>query len=303
MKILVTGAGGFVGRQVCDTAAARGHRVVAVSRQPVSGFETVSVGEVGPDTDWSPALAGIDAVIHLAARAHVMNDTESDPLAVFRRVNRDGAVRLAEQARECGVGRFVFVSSIKVNGESTPKDQPFTATMAPAPQDAYGLAKAEAEAALSALGLPSLAIVRPPLVHGPHAKGNLATLMKVLAKGYPLPLGGIDNRRSLIGLENLADALVFLAETNAAGTFLVRDDEDVSTSQLLTLLGEGLGRPARLFRLPPVLFRLLGRSGTIRRLTGSLVVDDSPLRQLGWQPPVTLKDGLHRMAEARRNAP
>jgi UDP-glucose 4-epimerase len=302
MKILVTGASGFVGGPVCRALQARGHRVVAASRRDLPGLEVARVGDLGPDTDWSRALAGSEAVVHLAARAHVMQESESDPLALFRRINRDGTLRLAEQARAAGVKRFLFVSSIKVNGEATPADRPFRADDPPAPADPYGIAKAEAERGLREMdGLP-VTIVRPPLVHGPGAKGNLATLLRVLSTGLPLPLGGLDNRRSLVGIDNLADALGFLLDRQADGTFLIRDGKDVSTSELLRLLGRGLSRPARLLPAPTGLFRLCGRSGTIARLTGSLVVDDSPLRALGWIPPLSLEDGLIRMTAAWRNA-
>ncbi|OAN54987.1 NAD-dependent epimerase/dehydratase family protein [Magnetospirillum moscoviense] len=302
MKILVTGASGFVGGPVCRALMARGHRVVAASRRDLPGLVVIRIGELGPDTDWRPALDGVEAVVHLAARAHVMQEAETDPLALFRRINRDATLHLAEQAAGAGVKHFLFASSIKVNGEATLPDRPFTADDPPAPCDPYGIAKAEAEQGLRAVAGPmALTILRPPLIHGPGAKGNLATLLKVLNTGLPLPLGGLANRRSLVGIDNLADALGFLLERRAAGTFLIRDGEDVSTSQLLRLLGAGLGRPARLIPLPAILFRLLGRSGTIRRLTGSLVVDDSPLRALGWTPPLSLKDGLARMTSAWRN--
>lgn len=295
MRVLVTGGTGFVGRVACRVLAARGHQVVAPDRR--------QVGELGPDTDWRPFLAGCDAVLHLAARAHVMDETAADPLALFLRVNRDGTLRLAEQARKSGVARFLFVSSIKVNGEATPLDRPFRADDPPAPADPYGLAKAEAEEGLRALGL-SLTVIRPPLVHGPGAKGNLAALMRVVVKGLPLPLGRVDNRRSLVGVDNLAECLAFLLERRAEGTFLVKDFEDVSTPQLIRLAARGLGRPARLLPVPPALLRLggavLGRAVAIDRLLGSLVVDDSPLRALGWAPPVTLTDGLARMAAAYR---
>lgn len=307
MRILITGASGFVGGAVCRRLLADGHTVVAAVRRDDAFLplevEARRVGDLGPDTDWRAALAGCDVVIHLAARAHVMQDRAADPLALFRRVNRDGAVRLAEQALAAGVGRFVLVSSIKVNGEGTPPDRPYRADDVPAPMDAYGLSKAEAEAALADLatrtGL-SLAIVRPPLVHGPGVKGNLAALMKALALGLPLPLGAIHNRRSLVGVDNLADALAFLVANGGQGRFLVRDGEDVSTAELVRLLAESAGLPARLLPVPLALLRLAGaltgKAAAVQRLTGSLVVDDTPLRQLGWVPPLSLRQGLQRMA-------
>jgi nucleoside-diphosphate-sugar epimerase len=309
MRILVTGASGFVGGPVCRRLLAAGHHVVAAVRRDDAflpmDVEARRVDELGPDTDWHGALKGCDAVIHLAARAHVMKDRAADPLSVFRRVNRDGAVRLAEQAAAAGVSRLVFVSSIKVNGEATPPDCPFRADDAPAPVDPYGVSKAEAEAALAGIatrtGL-SLAVLRPPMVHGPAAKGNLAALMRVLEKGVPLPLGAIRNRRSLVGVENLADALAFLVAHTAEGRFLVRDGEDVSTPGLIRALAEGLGIPARLLPVPVGLLRaagaVLGKGAAVSRLTGSLVVDDAPLRALGWTPPVSLAEGLSAVATA-----
>lgn len=309
MKVLVSGASGFVGGAVCRRLAASGHTVVAAVRRddaflPLEA-EARRVGELGPDTDWRAALRGCDSVVHLAARAHVMWDRSADPRALFRQVNCAGALRLAEQAVAAGVGRFVFVSSIKVNGEATPPDRPFRADDEPAPMDAYGLSKAEAEAGLAGLsartGL-SLAVVRPPLVHGPGVKGNLAALMKVLARGWPLPLGAIENRRSLVGVDNLADALAFLVAHSAQGRFLVRDGEDVSTPELVRRLARGLGRRAMLLPVPPGLLwlagRLSGKSVAVERLVGSLVVDDTPLRALGWRPGKSLDEGLAAMAAA-----
>ncbi len=310
MKVLVTGASGFVGTALCRRLLAEGCKVVAAVRRddaflPLEA-EARRVDGLGPDTDWRGALAGCDAVVHLAARAHVMRDRAADPLTLFRRINRDGSVRLAEQAVAAGIGRFVFVSSIKVNGEATPPDRPFRAEDAAAPVDPYGVSKAEAETALADLatrtGL-SLAVVRPPLVHGPGVKGNLAVLMKALRLGLPLPLGAIRNRRSLVGVDNLADSLTFLVRCPAQGRFLVRDGEDISTPELIRRLAAAADRPARLLPVPPALLRLAGsltgKRAAVQRLTGSLVVDDSPLRALGWVPPLTLNDGLARMAAAR----
>lgn len=314
MKILVTGASGFVGVPTCRRLLAAGHQVVAAVRRddcflPL-GIEARRVAPLGPDTDWRDVLAGCDAVVHLAARAHVMKDRVADRLTLFRRINRDGAVRLAEQAAAGGVKRFVFVSSIKVNGEGTPQDRPFRADDSPAPVDPYGVSKAEAEAALadvaSRTGL-SLAVVRPPLVHGPGAKGNLAALLKVLCLGLPLPLGAVDNRRSLVGVDNLADALAFLVERDTQGCFLVRDGDDISTAQLIRLLADGMGISARLVPVPPTLLRLAGtvtgKRAAVDRLIGSLVVDDAPLRALGWVPPLGLRDGLRMMAAAALTPP
>jgi nucleoside-diphosphate-sugar epimerase len=305
MKVLVTGASGFVGGPVCRTLAARGHHVIAAARRPLPGLDVRTIADIGPDTDWSAALEGVEAVVHLAARAHIMNETAADPLTLFRRINRDGAIRLAEQAAAANVRRLVFVSSIKVNGEATPCDQPFRADDTPAPVDPYGVAKAEAEAALAAVAARTgleLAVVRPPLVHGPGAKGNLATLMAIIAKGLPLPLGAIDNRRSLVGVDNLADLLerCLTHPAAAGGTFLVRDDPDVSTAGLIRLIATAMHRPARLLPVPAswlrLAGRLTGRSAAVARLTGSLVVDDDPTRRrLDWSPSLPLAAGLAAM--------
>lgn len=313
MKILVTGASGFVGVPTCRRLLADGHEIVAAVRRDDSflplGVRSCRVASLAPDTDWQLALAGVQCVVHLAARAHVMDDRSHDPVAEFRRINRDGTARLAEQAAQAGVKRFIFVSSIKVNGESTNPGQPFRGDDPPAPADAYGISKAEAEAILAEIagrtGM-STAVVRPPLVHGPGVKGNLAVLLKALRAGVPLPLGKIVNRRSLIGADNLADAITFLAGHSAQGCFLVRDGEDISTPELIRRLAAAMHQSPRLLPVPSWLLRLgaavLGKGSAYDRLAGSLTVDDTPLRQLGWQPPFTLNQGLERMVEAGGSA-
>lgn len=303
MKVVVTGGSGFVGRRVVEELVARGHQVVAPMRKPVFWPDVAvpPIGDLGPGTDWSAALQGCDAVIHCAARAHVLDDRSADPLALFRRINRDGTLRLAQQAKDAGIGRFVFVSTIKVNGETTLADRPFTADDTPNPQDAYGMAKAEAEAGLRDMGFPVLSVLRPPLVHGPGAKGNLAVLIKAIRLGLPLPLACVDNRRSMVGLHNLADSLAFLVERGVAGTYLVRDDDDLSTAQLIRALASAMGKGAPLVPMPPALLslaaRLLGRKAVAERVLGSLVVDDTPIRALGWHPVLSTEAGLARMAE------
>lgn len=310
-RILVTGAGGFLGGPVCRALVASGHQVQgAVRRADVSlpaGVAAIPGPDLGADADWQDALVGVEAVVHLAARAHVMDESAADPLALFRSINRDGTLALARQAAHAGVRRFLFISSIKVNGEATPIDRPFTAMDAPGPQDAYGLSKAEAEEGLARLAAATgleCVVLRPPLVHGPKVKGNLALLLRLVASGLPLPLGAIGNRRSLVGAANLADAIRFLLEcpVAAGGTFLIRDGEDVSTPELLRRLGLALGRRPWLVPVPPALLgaglRLVGRGAMMERLAGSLVVDDAPLRALGWAPPQSLDQGLAAMAAA-----
>lgn len=302
MRILVTGADGFVGSAMVGHLRGLGHQVTGgVRRQAGSGL--MAVGDIGPDTDWRPALQGAEAVVHLANRAHVMNETAADPLTVFRHVNRDGTLRLAEQAAAAGVRRLVFVSSIKVNGESTAPDRPFTAADIPAPEDAYGLSKAEAERGLLDLTGLEVVVVRPPLIHGPGVKGNLRTLMRMVAKGLPLPLGLVDNRRSLIGLDNLVDLLTLCLDAPGASgrIWLARDGEDLSTPELIRRMARALGRPARLLPVPPVLLRLAGgltgKGAAVGRLLGSLQVDDSATRtELGWTPPLGIDEGLAAMA-------
>jgi nucleoside-diphosphate-sugar epimerase len=295
MKVLVTGANGFVGSAVCRALLAAGMEVAGAVRGGAvpGGVARRVVGDIGPGTDWRGALEGIDVVVHCAARVHVMRERAADPLAEFRFVNRDGAVALARQAEG---RRLIFVSTIKVNGEETAAGRPFRADDVPAPVDPYGIAKAEAEAQLAEIHR-DLVVIRPPLVVGAGAKGNLAGLMKLVAAGVPLPFASIDNRRSLVGRANLAD-LIRACVTHPAApgkTFLVRDDPDVSTPDLVRRLGMAMGRRARLLPFPVSLLGAMGKAG--RRLTGSLTVDDGATREvLGWTPPFGLDEGLREMA-------
>lgn len=309
-SILVTGASGFIGKALCSTLLASGRKVRAAVRSvdsmpSVAGLEFVAVGEVNGKTDWSAALEGVCCVIHCAARAHVMHETEADVLEAYRSVNVGGAQHLAEQAAALRV-RLVFLSSIKVNGDETVLGKPFLVSQSPAPKDPYSISKWEAEQALWAvaakMGL-EVVVVRLPLVFGPGVKGNLLRLLRWVAHGVPLPLGTVHNQRSLLGLANLGDLLLRCVEQpEAAGqTFLASDGQDLSTPQLIRLMAEGMNRPARLLPLPlPVLQAggsLLGKRGEIDRLVESLQVDISYTKlQLNWTPPFSVEDGVREMA-------
>lgn len=312
-RVLVTGASGFVGRGLLERLTAEPAIATrAALRRDLSdlppGVEVTRVDSLGPRTHWLPALAGIDVVLHAAARVHVMAEQVDDPLAEFRRVNVAGTLRLAEQAAAAGVRRFVFISSIKVNGERTAAGGAFRADDPVAPADAYAISKAEAEAGLWELarrtGL-EVVVVRPPLVYGPGVGANFARLMRWIERGVPLPLGAVDNRRSMVGLSNLIDLVVTCSRhPRAAGEcFLVSDGEDLPAPELIRRLAAALGRRPRLLAVPvPVLRgigRLVGRSAEIERLCGSLQVDiGKAQRVLGWVPPVAVDVELRRTAAA-----
>jgi nucleoside-diphosphate-sugar epimerase len=303
MRVLVTGASGFVGSAVLPALRAKGHMVRAAVRREADcdADEQVRVGDLSPDTDWRDAVRGIDAVVHLAARVHVMRDTSADPLAEFRRSNVEGTLALARAAAGAGVKRMVFLSSIKVNGEATTA-RPFTERDPPAPKDPYGVSKAEAEAGLARIATETgleLVVLRPPLVYGPGVRANFLRLVRLADRGVPLPFGAVDNRRSMVFVGNLADAIVRCVEHPAAAgrTFLVSDGEDLSTSNLIARLAKALGKRASLMPVPPGLMRaaarILGKSAEADRLLGSLRIDSSTLRtSLAWQPPFTVDQGL-----------
>jgi nucleoside-diphosphate-sugar epimerase len=308
-KILVTGASGFVGSALCSSLLAQGYAVRAAIRSASSissddDLDVVAVGEVGAETDWSVALADVDCVIHCAARAHVMHETEADALAAYRAVNVAGTQGLAEQAA-LGVRRLVFLSSIGLLGIHTNGRGPFFVSDAPKPVEDYAISKWEAEQALWAVSARTgleVVVVRPPLVYGPGAKGNLLRLASLTARGLPLPLGAVHNQRSLVGLSNLVDLLRRCAVHPAAAgqTLLVSDGQDLSTPQLIRLLAEGMNKPARLLPLPVGALRaagsLLGKRAEVDRLVGSLQVDSSHTRELlGWTPPVSVEDGVREM--------
>jgi nucleoside-diphosphate-sugar epimerase len=310
MRVLVTGATGFVGGEVCRVLSARGWQVRMALRTPRSGlpdYERVLVGEIGPQTDWSAALAGVDAVLHLAARVHVMRELAADPDAAFALVNTQGSERLAWESARAGVGRLVYVSSLKVNGEST-QGRPFDELDPPRPADPYARSKAAAELALERVAASSgleTVVVRPPLVYGPGVGGNLRRILGAIDRGLPLPLAAIDNRRSLVGVWGLADLLARCIEHPAAAgqTFLAAETPDLSTPELIRALAAGLCKPARLWSVPPRMLGWIAAAAGMRpeleRLCGSLQASGDKARGLlGWSPPVQLREGLERTAAA-----
>lgn len=306
MKVLVTGANGFVGRALCDELLRHGQSVRGTLRQHegrhalLERVEPIVVGTINAATDWKAALAGCDAVVHLAARVHVMNDKASDPLAKFREVNTEGTLNLARQAVRAGVKRFVFISSIKVNGEG--RDVPYRETDAPAPEDAYAISKWEAEQGLQRIAQETgleIVTLRPPLVYGPGVKANFQRLLHTIARGWPLPLEAIRNKRSLLYLGNFVDAIRICVEHPAASgqTFLLDDGRAVSTPELIRAVAQAMARPARLLAIPVNMLEfagaLLGKRAAVMRLTGSLWVDGSLIRsRLGWTPPYSMEAGL-----------
>ena len=313
MKWLVTGASGFVGRaMVARLARDAGNEVCAAIRRPgdpwPGGVVTPLVAELGPDTDWRAHLAGVDVVVHLAARVHARDDTQEEALAESRRVNVQGTQNLARQAAQAGVRRLVFASSVKVHGETTLPGVPFRADDTPHPQGAYGVSKHEAELALRVLAATTrmeVVVVRPPLVYGPGVQANFRALMHAVARGVPLPLGAVHNLRSFVALDNLVDLILVCARHPAAAnqSFLVSDGCDLSTAGLLRHMGLALGRPARLWPVPlPLLqglVRLAGRGDALQRLCGNLQVDISKTRDLlEWAPPVPVDEGMRRAASA-----
>ena len=310
MRVLVTGSTGFVGTHLRRHLLGQGHQLTGTTRVDtgtLDGVRLVRISDIGPDTDWSEALAGADAVVHLAARVHVMNESESDPLALYRHTNVAGTLRLAQQAADAGVRRFIYLSSIKVNGESTVPDQPFTAADTPAPKDAYGISKHEAEQGLFEIASETdleVVIIRPPLIHGEGVKANFLRLMRLLERQIPLPFGRIHNKRSLLAIGNLVDLITeCLAHSEARNrVFLAADGEDLSTTELLQRLANALGVRARLLPMPHTLvemgLRLLGKGAQAQRLCGSLQVDiTDTCQRLGWTPPVSVDDGLSRAAQ------
>lgn len=312
-RVLVTGASGFVGRALCADLARRGHAVVAAVRamdkaEGIVCARAVAVGDIGPETDWRDALAGVGAVVHAAARVHVMGEKGEASRAAHARVNVAGTRRLAEAAQAAGVRRFVFIGTVKAMGETNGDGPPFVESDPPRPaaDDFYGQSKLEAERlliALSRAGALETVILRPPLVYGPGVGANFAALMTLCRLGLPLPLASIANRRSLLFIGNLTDAVARVLDHPAAPgeIFFLSDGEDVSVPELIRKIAAAQGRPARLFPFPPALLRavavLAGQGAAAGRLLDSLAVDSRKSRdRLGWRPPFTLDEGLTRTA-------
>ena len=308
--IFITGANGFIGRFLCKRLLAKGCQVRGAVRCATqmtmlpSDVERVMVGDIGLQTDWSKALNGIDVVAHLAARVHVMRESIADPLVEFREVNTAGTLNLARQAVASGVRRFVFISSIKVNGEGTGKRKAvFTERDLPCPKDPYALSKWEAEQGLLKIaeetGL-EVVIIRPPLVYGPGVKANFRSLIKWVRKGVPLPLGAVHNKRSFVALDNLVSFIIYCFDHPKAANevFLISDGKDVSTTELLQKIALAFGKRSFLLPVPvgwmTFVANMLGKRDVADRLFGSLQVDSSKARDLlGWKPVVSMNEGLN----------
>lgn len=313
-NILITGANGFIGKAVIKRLLAdRNEHVRAAVRTTRQAFsEVIEVCEgmdLSKNLDWTQALQNIDVVVHCGARVHVMHDTSADPLSDFRKINTEGTLNLARQAQAAGVKRFIFLSSLGVNGEST-TGAPFKADDTPHPHSPYTQSKLEAETGLTELargGRMSVVTIRPPLVYGPNAPGNFGSLMRAVNKRLPLPLGSIANKRSFVFLDNLVDMIICCAlHPNAANqTFLVSDDEDLSTTQLLRKIGNALGKPTLLLPVPTFMLhaaaRGLGKAKVAQQLLGSLQVDIEKTKTLlDWKPPVSVDDALRKTAATQR---
>jgi nucleoside-diphosphate-sugar epimerase len=309
LKVLVTGANGFIGNYLCKELNHAGYTAFSATRNVYAQIDVSKrfvIGSINLDTDWVSCLNSVDVVVHLAARVHMMNDTSVDPLAEFRKVNVDGTLNLARQAADAGVKRFIFVSSVKVNGEQTEAGKPFNENSVPDPQDAYGVSKFEAEQGLLKIAQETgmeVVIIRPPLVYGAGVKANFASMMRAVKRGIPLPLGAIRNQRSFVYVGNLVSIIMRCIDHPAAANqvFMVSDGHDLSTTELLRACASALGVKARLLPVPQKLLELgatvLGKRAVAQRLCGNLQVDISKARSLlGWNPPFSVADGLNATA-------
>ena len=313
-RVLVTGASGFIGSRLVQVLQEYDYELRAVFRRlptsdkPLLCEQQIAVGEIGPDTNWNESLQNVDYVVHLAARVHVMDETSANPLQAFRYVNVEGTVNLARQAAAAGVRRFIYLSSIKVNGESTLPGKPFTESDQAGCTDPYAISKFEAEKELFALATETgveVVIIRPPLVYGPGVKANFRNMMKWLKRGIPLPFGAIHNRRSLVALDNLVDLIRVCLKSSVAANqiFLAGDGEDLSTTELLQRLSKSLGAPSRLMPIHAkgleIMALLVGKSAFSNRLCGSLQVDISKAKNLlGWKPVMNVEEALEKTAKA-----
>lgn len=308
-RILVTGATGFVGRSLCLHLLRSGQVIRPVVRSGSSVVEyldTTTIAKIDCDTDWSTALSGVDVIIHLAARVHVMNDAIADPLTEFRKVNVYGTLNLAQQAAIAGIKRFIFVSSVKVNGEHTKIDKPFMESDKVNPQDSYGISKSEAEQGLMLIAQQTgmeVVVIRPPLVYGGGVKANFASMIQMVMRNIPLPLGAIHNKRSFVYIDNLVSLIVKCIDHPAAANqvFLVSDGDDLSTTELLIGCANALDVKLRLIPVPQkwitIFAALIGKKDVAQRLGDSLQVDITKARTLlDWTPPITVKEGLKATA-------
>jgi nucleoside-diphosphate-sugar epimerase len=309
-RVLVTGGQGFVGKALAAGALSNGFSVCVSSRQKLiaakARLEHSQVGDLGPTTDWFSALQGVNIVVHCAGLAHVVSDSVVDPLTAFRTVNAAGTLNLGRQAVEAGVRRFVFVSSVGVNGSQTALGKPFSETDKLNPHSAYALSKWEAEQGLLRVANETgmeVVIIRPPLVYGCNAPGNFGSLMRAVQRGWPLPLGAVHNLRSLVAIDNLVDFIVTCISLPQAAnqTFLVSDGQDLSTTELVRGMASAAGVPARLLPIPVWALQagasLAGKGDAVQRLCGNLQVDISKARRLlGWTPPISVDEGLRRAA-------
>jgi len=311
-QILVTGSTGFIGRALIARLFAENLHICVSLRNNIdnafnNNVKVINVGELTPSIDWHQALEDVNVVVHLASRVHIMSNRASDPFAEYRRINVDASLNLAHQAAEAGVKRFIYLSSIKVNGEFTEPGEVFSAEDIPSPQDAYGISKYQAELGLRLIAAKTgmeVVIIRPPLVYGPGVKANFFSMLRWLLRSIPLPLGAINNLRSLVALDNLVDLIFRCIDHPGAAnqTFLVSDGEDISTTSLLYRMGNALGKPARLIPVPVswlhIFGILFGRKDIVMRLCSSLQVDISKTRKfLDWAPLINVDEGLRRVAQ------